>query len=405
MKGVKKGVCWLLICSLSLCLTGCWDSTEINGIAIVSAVALDKSDDGQILMSMLITNPGKISSTVSGSEQKSSTGQATILLSEKGTGVLDIYQKIQAKLPKVIYLSHLRVIVIGQDLAKEGVSGILDFFTRYRESHLRTEVVITKDKAVDLFKINTEYEKLPSESIRKKTQLVLGSKSTLLKFFNNITEEGIEAQVPEFETGPFESDSDSKDNEKQNPAVVFKGTAVFKNDKLLGFLDDQKLKGVVNFNGSTKLGCITIPIPKEKGGGFVSLRIPESSTNISPMIQNDKLEADVTIKIEGRIFENESKLDLSDSKVISYIESLFKDTLNQNIKPLLNTVQKDFNSDIYGFGAAFHRKYPEKWNAELKTHWDETFRNLPINLNYGVTISYVGFLTKSLGIEEKALIK
>lgn len=405
MKGVKKGVCWLLICSLCLCLTGCWDSKGINEIAIVSAVALDRSDDGQILMSMLVTNPGKMSSAGSGSEQKPGADQATILLSEKGTGVLDIFQKIQEKLPKEIYLSHLRVIVISQELAKEGVSGILDFFTRYRESHLRAEVVVTKNKAADLFKIDTEYEKLPSESLRKKTELVTGSKSTLLTFFNSVAEEGIEAQTPEFETGDFEVDSESNNEDKPKTAVVFKGTAVFKDDKLLGFLDDQKLKGVVNLNGSTKLGSITIPIPKEKGGGFVALRVPGSSTKISPIIQGDKLEADVTISIEGRIFENESKLDLSDSKVVHYIEDLLKDTLSKEIKPLLNTVQKDFNSDIYGFGAAFHRKYPDKWNAGLKADWDQIFRGLPINLNYDVTIARVGFLTKSLGVEDKALVK
>ena len=357
MKGGKKKLCCLLMCALSLLLTGCWDSREINQIAIVSAVALDRADDGQILMSMLIVNPVKMSSagSGSGSGQGSSTGQATILLSEKGTGILDIYQKIQAKVPKELYLSHLRVIVLSQKLASGGVADILDFFTRYRESHLRAEIVVTNNKAVDLFKINTEYEKLPSESIREKTALVLGSKSTLLTFFSNITEEGIEAQAPEFETGPFEANNESKGAGKENTAVVYKGTAVFKNDKLLGFLDDQKLKGVVNLSGSTELGCVLVPVPKEKGGGFVSLRVPKSNTNISPVIKDNKLEADVNIKIEGRIFENESKLDLSDPEVLHYIEDLFKGTLNQEIEPLLNKLQKDFDSDIYGFGAAFHK--------------------------------------------------
>lgn len=411
MKRWKKWLCCFLICTLCLTLAGCWDSREISEIAIVSAVTLDKSDDGQIIMGMLITNPGKMSAQNTNPGQ----GQSFIFISEKGTGILDIYQKIQAKVPKELYLSHLRVIVLSQKLASDGVSGILDFFTRYRESHLRAEVVVTKKNAADLFKINTEYEKIPSESIRKKTELVLGTKSTLLTFFSNLEEEGIEAQAPEFETGPFEEGSDNKqgtdsnDNQSaetgtQKTAVVFQGTAVFKNDKLLGFLDDRKIKGVINFSGSTDTGSISIPIPAEKGGGFVSLRIPQSNTDIVPVVNGNKIEADVNIKIEGRIFENESKLDLSDPKVVHDIENLFKNTLDQELKPLLIKLQKEFNSDIYGFGAAFHRVYRDKWDNELKSHWDEIFPNLPIHLKYDVTIARVGFLTKSLGIEEDKVI-
>lgn len=389
----------ILLCFCCLFLSACWDSSEINEIAIVSAVALDKSDNGQLVMSMLISNPGKLSgsSSGSGSSAESATDQATILLSEEGEGILDVYHKIQAKLPKEIYFSHLRVIVISEELARDGVSGILDFFTRYREAHLRAEIVFTKGEAVDLFKINTDYERLPSESIRKKTELIMGSKNTLLSFFNNIAEDGIEANAPEFETGPYEVNNNTEDEET---AVIYTGTAVFKNDKLLGFLNDQKTTGVVNLGGQTKGGAITIPIPEDEGGGFVAIRIPSSSTKITPKINEGIPEADVTIKIEARIFENESKLDFSTPEALYFIEDAIESTLDQEIQSLLTQVQKDFNSDIYGFGAAFHRKYKTEWDNEYCKRWDELFPNLKINMNYDITVKRIGFILNALGQQE-----
>ena len=394
MKGKKKVfiLCILLI-GISLLFSGCWDSKEINEIAIVSAIALDKSEDGQILMSVVITNPEKISNTTSGSGSQ----QSTLLLSEKGKGIMDICREIQKKVPKQLFFSHLRVIVMSEKLARDGVTDVLDFFTRYREANLRPEIVFTKSRAVDLLKIDTGLEKIPSESIRKKIKLIAGGKNNLLTFFQSITEEGIEAQAPEFETVPFEvdkeTDTQSKDTGEEKMAVGIKGTAVFKDYKLIGWLEDEKIKGVVNLCGSTQSGIIHIDIPEEKGGGFVSVIVPKSSTQISPDINEGNLEADVNVKLEGRLYEDESNLDLSDPEVIHYLENLAKDTLNQEVRAVLNKVQKELNSDIYGFGAAFHRKYSKEWDAELSKHWNEIFPDLTINLNIDVSLARIGFLT------------
>lgn len=398
----KKFGCFFL-CFCCLFFTGCWDSNEINEIAIVSAVALDKSDDGQLSMSLLISNPGKLSGSGAGasSAQEPNSNQATILLSDKGEGILDIYHNIQSKLPKQIYFSHLRVIVISEELARDGIADVVDFFTRFRESHLRTEVVFTKGKAVDLFKIDTDYEKFPSESIRKKTQLVVGTKSTLLSFISNIAEDGVEASAPEFETGPYEIDNHSSDQKK---AVVYTGTAVFKNDQLLGFLNDQKMKGVVDLSGKTNGGTITIHIPEDRGGGFVAMRIPSSKTKITPLLSENGLEANLTVKIEARIFENESRLDLSKPESLSLIEDLAKATLNDEIRSLLEQVTKTYHSDIYGFGAAFHRKYRTKWETDYQKQWDTLFSNLKINIYCNVTVKRIGFLTNSLGIQKSELV-
>ncbi len=42
------------------------------------------------------------------------------------------------------------------------------------------------------------------------------------------------------------------------------------------------------------------------------------------------------------------------------------------IKNTVSKVQNEFESDIFGFGSAFHRKYPKEWH-KVKHNWNDIF--------------------------------
>jgi len=122
--------------------------------------------------------------------------------------------------------------------------------------------------------------------------------------------------------------------------------------------------------------------------------ISDSKTDIVPFIKGKALTADANIKLEGRLYENESELDISDPNAIHFIEGLAKEKLNKEVNTVLYKLQKEFNSDIYGFGAAFRRKYHRQWDEQLKDDWNNIYPNLQIKLNIDITISRIGFVTK-----------
>ena len=59
---MKRILLLLSICVSILFLSGCWDRVEVNDLAIVTATAIDKSDDNQIELSIQIFIPKSLSS-------------------------------------------------------------------------------------------------------------------------------------------------------------------------------------------------------------------------------------------------------------------------------------------------------------------------------------------------------
>ncbi|WP_438825873.1 Ger(x)C family spore germination C-terminal domain-containing protein [Neobacillus drentensis] len=54
------------------------------------------------------------------------------------------------------------------------------------------------------------------------------------------------------------------------------GAAVFKKDKLIGWMDETETRGILWLRNEIEGGVISIKVPKEKGGGNTSFDIIKS---------------------------------------------------------------------------------------------------------------------------------
>ena len=113
----------IIILLLPVLLTGCWNYSELNEIAIATGISIDWEDD-KYKLTALISNAQK-------TEGSSKEGEAQITVFE-GTGktMTEALKNIELKLPKELYLKHISIIIIGEELAKKGVGNILDYLIR-----------------------------------------------------------------------------------------------------------------------------------------------------------------------------------------------------------------------------------------------------------------------------------
>ena len=63
-------------------------------------------------------------------------------------------------------------------------------------------------------------------------------------------------------------------------------------------------------------------------------------------------------RTEGNVLENETSLNLLNPKVNNILAREIEKDIEYRIKLALNKVQKEMKADIFGFGEAFHRKFP-----------------------------------------------
>ena len=83
-------------------LTGCWSSRELNELAIVTALGIDKTEKGYLLSAQII-NPGEIAG-------KSIFGRTEVVRFMKtGDTVIEAIRKLATDTPRKIYVSNIRV--------------------------------------------------------------------------------------------------------------------------------------------------------------------------------------------------------------------------------------------------------------------------------------------------------
>src|SRR5690606_35187037 len=67
--------------------------------------------------------------------------------------------------------SHMRAILVGEELARQGFNTFVDFFYRDSESRLTTPVLITKGEAKNYLEVRPYIENTIAQQIRKLQQM------------------------------------------------------------------------------------------------------------------------------------------------------------------------------------------------------------------------------------------
>ena len=148
-------VCFILL------MGGCWDKKEVNDLAIITAAAIDKSDDGRVELSVEIFIP----KTMGGAQGGGGGGggqQMTMVTSSKGTDLADALSKLQADTPRKLFWGSCRVFIFGEDLAKEGIQENLDFLLRHPEPRERAFAFVSEGKARKIIELKTILERYSS---------------------------------------------------------------------------------------------------------------------------------------------------------------------------------------------------------------------------------------------------
>ena len=120
---MKKFALFIACFIITFILTGCSGYEELNNLSIVTAVAFDKEDNNYVL-SFLIANSPKAQTSSKEGEAK------TTVYESKGKTIAEASKSIEQIVPKQIYLGHINVIIISEDIAKDGFLKIADWLLR-----------------------------------------------------------------------------------------------------------------------------------------------------------------------------------------------------------------------------------------------------------------------------------
>ena len=348
---MKKIIFFLLIFMLS----GCYNYRELNNLAIVKGAAID-IEDGKYVLSYVISNATK-------DKSKEANSQATIL-EGKGETVADAIAEMNLTSPKELYIGHMLVYVISEDVAKEGITKVTDFFFRNPNSKKTFQIIISKNKkAKDILKILSPLDSFPADNIAKNltTESSLSSfviNTTLLSFLKKVKDPGIEAVTSGITIiGNEEKGSKEENltNAKIENYVKIEPLAIFYDDKFVKWQNEEISKGITLLFNESPYSKINAKC----GNNNVVFSMSDLSIKKSFKIEN---RVKFKFKIIGNTEINEMSCDYNTQKKDDLIK--LENILIQTLKIILNKTINEIKTtkiDSIGLGNYIYQNDYYNW--------------------------------------------
>ncbi|WP_062107290.1 Ger(x)C family spore germination protein [Bacillus niameyensis] len=381
-------------------LSGCWDSIDIEKRGTVLAIAIDKvetdenedyithfpksqigSADEMIRITAQVSVPGRIplgpESTGGGEDQ-----EPVWVLDAIGHTLEDALFNLQQELADELFLGHLRIIVISEEVAKEGIERFNDYLRRQPEVRRTTWLVVSKERAADYMEIAPKLERVPAlylkSMVQKGVDLGKFPYDDIGIFWRALSSKGQDGYLPYLQI-----------KDKEN--VQIKGLAYFKENKMLGTIDPIEIGLFMAVIGESEGGYgsfIKIPDAEE----MVLVEAVKRKSRIKTTIKDGKPEIHIKVRYESEIGEKTNeKTPINDSKIIRKIEQVASEETKNSLNRLIKKMQEE-GTDIFGFGEYVRAKQPRFWNETVKTKetWNSIFKDINVHVEMDTHIRRVG---------------
>ena len=250
-KHIKIFICLLIS---MLLLVGCWDMVEIDRRLFVGLVGIDVSDEpNKYTFHFSIPIAREIIGGESGGG--GGGGQSIGLLSTEAYSLIDAAKNLALRINRDIYFEHMRIVVIGEDVARDYLKDILNPFARQTEFNRRSRIAICEGKAEKVMKVEPWSEKLKAEYMESlfATRAMTGKfiEMDLGDFFRSINTENGNTLVSKITPNGTE--------------VNIGGAGVIKDFKFIGWLNEEETQGVNFFLGKIRGGDIVVKDRQGRG--------------------------------------------------------------------------------------------------------------------------------------------
>ena len=358
---MNKKKLYLLILLLSLLiLTGCWNYRELEQLALLAGVAIDKDERMGLQLTTEII-------TIEGGAQETKLKPAYITIA--GKTFFDSARRAITLDGRKLFWSHAKVIVLSQSVATNGLEKVLDFLNRDAEAREDIWVVLSKEAtAKEILMSDPSLESITSFQIDQ----TMRAQSAIPIYPNIELYRLLESLGQDYESGILPTVKLVDREGKKVPKVT--GTALFDRSRLAGFIDELETFHLLFARGEIKGGVYPL-LDVDGKGTDVSLEIFKSRTKVQPLIQDGVLTMKVTIMIDADIGEITGTTDFINSPGRGKLAKAAEEQLKANITKTIRKIQKEFKLDVLKFAGTIKRGNLQAWKI-LEKDWKNIFPEL-----------------------------
>lgn len=381
----------VLLITIVLLTAGCSGARETDEVGYVIAMGIDKAPEkDKIKVTYQMAIPRALAGT-SDSDSKESTEIITITANT----AVEARNLLNTTVARVPNLSHIKVIIIGEEIARQGVGDFVAPLQRFREFRGAMYVVVAHDSTAEEFikKLTPRLEILPSKYIET---MMLSSmengyygQSFLHDFYNRLKGGSAAPYATLVAVNPMDGKDLPTDKKRagekndeytagnipltgEGAAANFAGLALFKADKMVGTLTTEECRMVSLLQGKNSLTCfmsVADPIIPQKAVNIIFRLGRKPNTEIT--LQDGRFILDVNVMLEAEI--------TSIPSAINYEMAGYKEQLEEQISQvvqgeMMNMLDKTraLGTDPVGFGYQARAMF-RTFNEWREINWSESY--------------------------------
>ena len=308
-------------------------------MAIVSGISVDyKDNEFHVAYEILNTK----------SKDDNPDAPKVYIAEGHGKAISEAFYNTSLQVAKTPYLSHLKTLIISEEIAKKHTKEIVDFLLR--DNYIRNIflLVIAKD--------NSAYEILDNNDVNN--PVVSTAIKELIENDTHINNIASKLNFEQFVVNIIDPKKDTYAStiKIKDGVITLDDLGVFKKYKLVDYLTEKE-SATFNIMANTssenqfKIKC---PNDENKFIVFSSYESPKSGINVK-----DKNKIELSTEFEVKIKENHCEYDFKKEKTYEELQKKLNKQVEKEIKALMDTLIEN-ESDILKVGEAYFKKYKKE---------------------------------------------
>ena len=395
---------------LALLLTGCWDRSEIEDQAYVILLGLDRGDEGKIMVSTDLAITQSLSAGLLGARASAGPPHMAVrLLTVQAETITQAITTLNGGMSRRLDLRQLRGIVVGEELAREGLEPLLMELSRHSLARPSALLVQARGRAYDLLRLQEPVGevnpgRMADGLILQAKQLHLAPPVRMHHFMLRLAAPGGDPYLPAAAVNPWITIPPQEPKEATatsaiagdmprgggNP-VEFIGTAIFRRDRLAGFLSVDETQMLLALRGEMGKAYTTFPDPTDPDKP-VTLRFhQENKPTYKASFRGARPYVKVRIVFEGEVLAIPGGTDFVPPEMRQRLERASKKYAEETMARLLTRLH-DWEADAVGFGHQF-RGSVTTWPEWDRYDWPKHVKDLEVEVSVEMRIRRYGLIT------------
>ncbi|SFG27397.1 germination protein, Ger(x)C family [Halobacillus alkaliphilus] len=368
---------WLGILICLTLLTGCWDTRQFKDIKLVLAIGFDQNEDGGVTETVSIP-------TVRRSTEGPANETVQVLTTE-GKTPREARDHTDQMIANTFDPSKAKVILMGEELAKNSIQPIFDQFYRNPNNNLNAYIAVVEGKAEDAIRISPPNDpgisKYVSGLLEGQINATHSTGENIEVLHGELLEPGIDFAVPLLKV------------DKEQNLLNFEGLALFHNDAYSGeFIPNHQTTLLMLLEGIRgKVASFTIKVTDEEENAirnYLTFRVMRNIQDMKVKVENNQVKVDINVKMKVRVVEY-PRNHLTSKKTIIDLNEKLSELLTEQSEEIIAVIQ-EANSDVFQVGRNVQSYHPDYWK---KVNWEEEFPNITIKPTIEVDIVQYGVIS------------